>query len=364
MKNRNLMSGIADRIEQGQEGAGPGSAGNERSGPFGTNIAGITNPRAPGQPNAAIQKTAIQRFHWVDPARCRLWQHHNRDYELLNAERCADLIAGFRTLGRQERPAIVRSLKGETRVGADGVEHDFEILSGARRHWTVSWLRMHGEVNGEGEPYLLLIQVRDELDTAAAFELSDAENRGQRDISDFERAREYRWALDALYEGNISRMADAIQIDRSNLSRILALCDMPDDLVRAYPSILEIRTSHWRQLSPIFSSEDPVQREAAKRILTFARSLAKARTEHSQNLPMTGAETLTALLDAARERNSSGGKRGMVVATISAKATGKLAVRIKRTTRGMTLEVPRASGATKQELYAAMQQAVDDYFEE
>ncbi|SDX54764.1 ParB/RepB/Spo0J family partition protein [Thiocapsa roseopersicina] len=363
MKNRNLMSGIAERIEQGQEGAGPGSAGNERSGPFGTNIAGITNPRAPGQPNATIQKATIQRLHWVDPARCRLWQHHNRAYELLNAERCADLIAGFRTLGRQERPAIVRSLKGDARAGADGAEHDFEILSGGRRHWTVSWLRMHGEVNAEGEPYLLLIQVRDELDTAAAFELSDAENRGQRDISDFERAREYRWALKSLYEGNISRMADAIQIDRSNLSRILALCDMPDDLVRAYPSILEIRTSHWRQLSPIFSSEEPAHRDAVKRILACGRALAKARSEHSSNLPQTGAETLAAFLDAARDRRTDG-RRSIVLSTVSAKATGKLAVRIKRTSRGMTLELPRASGATKQELYAAMQQAVDDYFEE
>ncbi len=364
MKNRNLMSGIADRIEQGHEGAGPGTLGDDRPGPFGANIAGITNPRAPGQPNATIQKATIQRLHWVDPARCRMWQHHNRAYELLNAERCADLIAGFRTLGRQERPAIVRSLKGEVRTGADGAEHDFEILSGARRHWTVSWLRMHGEVNADGEPYLLLIHVRDELDSAEAFELSDAENRGQRDISDYERALEYRWALKSLYEENISRMAEAIRIDRSNLSRIIALCDMPDELVRAYPSILEIRTSHWRQLSPIFSSEEPAQREAVKRVLVFARSLAKARAEHSPNLPMTGAETLTALLDAARERTSSSVKRGMVVATISAQATGRLALRIKRTTRGMTLEVPRSSGATKQELYAALQQAVDDYFEE
>jgi ParB family chromosome partitioning protein len=364
MKNRNLLSGIADRIEQGHESTGAVSTGDERAGPFGANIAGITNPRAPGQPNAAIQKTAIQRLLWVDPTRCRLWQHHNRAYELLNAERCADLIAGFRTLGRQERPVIVRSLKDDARTGADGAEHDFEILSGARRHWTVSWLRTHGELNADGEPYLLLIHVRDELDTAAAFELSDAENRGQCDISDFERAREYQWALDALYGGNISRMAEAIRIDRSNLSRIIGLCDMPDELVRAYPSILEIRTAHWRQLSPLFSSEEPAHRDAVKRILAFARSLAKARAEHSPNLPMTGAETLTALLDAARERNRSSAKRGMVVATVSAKATGKLAMRIKRTTRGMTLEIPRTSGATKDELYAALQQAVDDYFEE
>jgi ParB family chromosome partitioning protein len=363
MKNRNLMSGIADRIEQGREGAGPGTLGDDRSGPFGANIAGITNPRAPGQPNAAIQKTSLQRFHWVDPARCRLWQHHNRSYELLNAERCADLIAGFRTLGRQERPAIVRSLKDDARKGADGAEHDFEILSGARRHWTVSWFRTHGEVNADGEPYLLLIHVRDELDTAAAFELSDAENRGQRDISDYERAREYRWALDHLYEGNITRMAQAIDIDRSNLSRILALFDMPDELVRAYPTILDIRTWHWRQLSPYFTGGDPAQEGAAKRILAHARALAKARAEHSRNVPRSGTETFSDLLQAARERGTAA-SRSMVLTTVQAKATGKLALRVKSTSRGMTLELPRASGASKAELQAAVQEAIDAYFEE
>jgi ParB family chromosome partitioning protein len=362
MKNRNLMSGIADRIQHGQDGAASAPQGEEAAGPFVANLSRITNPRAPGQPDGPIHKSAIHRVHWVDPARCRLWQHHNRVYELLNAERCADLIAGFRTLGRQERPAIVRSLKGEARIGPDGAEHDFEILSGARRHWTVSWLRAHAEVNAQGEPYLLLVLVRDELDTAGAFELSDAENRGQMDISDYERSREYRWALETLYQGNISRMAEAIQIDRSNLSRILALGDMPEEIVRAYPSILEIRTWQWRQLSPFFSSEEPAQKEAAERILAFARSLAKARAEHSQNLPANGSETLAALLDAARDRSGTS-KRGMVVATINAKATGKLAVRIKRTTRGMTLEIPRASGATKAELYAALQQAIDDHYE-
>ncbi|WP_200389024.1 ParB/RepB/Spo0J family partition protein [Thiocapsa imhoffii] len=364
MKNRSLLSGIADRIDQGQEGASPARRSEvPQTGPFGSNLAGISNPRAPGQPDAAIQKSAIQRLHWVDPARCRLWEHHNRAYELLNAERCADLIAGFRTLGRQERPAIVRSLKGDARFDADGNEYDFEILSGARRHWTVSWLRAHDEANAAGEPYLLLIQVRDELDTAAAFELSDAENRGQRDISDYERSREYRWALKSLYDGNISRMAEAIQIDRSNLSRILALFDMPNEIVQAYPSILDIRTWHWRQLVPYFSSEAPGEQEASRRILACGRALAKARAEHAQHLPTTGAETLEALLEAARDKQRVS-KRGVVVATINAQATGKLAVRIKRTTRGITLEIPRSSGATKPELHAALQQVIDDYFEE
>lgn len=363
-KNSSLFSGIAAQIDQprgdGQPETPPGGG---RAGPFVANIASITNPRAPGQSESPIQKTELQRVLWVDPVRCRLWQHHNRAYSLLNAERCADLISGFRTVGRQERPAIVRTLHEDARVGQDGVAHDFEIISGARRHWTVSWLRAQGELNAKGEPYLLMILVRDGLDTRAAFELSDAENRGQRDISDYERAREYKWALDHLYGGNISRMSEAIRIDRSNLSRILGLCDMPEDLVRAYPSILEIRTSHWRQLTPYFSAEDPAQQGAAKRILAHARALAAARAEHSRNVPQTGTETLSALLQAARER-SMAASRSMILTTVQAKATGKLALRVKSTSRGMTLELPRASGASKAELQAAVQEAIDAYFEE
>ena len=38
-------------------------------------------------------------------------------------------------------------------------------------------------------------------------------------------------------------------------------------------------------------------------------------------------------------------------------------LKIKRTTRGMTFEVPRTSGATKEEIHEALRKAVDEYFE-
>jgi ParB family chromosome partitioning protein len=366
-KNKSLLSGVAARVNQGHPPEASETSEAEpqvpdRPGPFSANISGITNPRAPGEAESKIQKTALQRQAWVDPARCKPWVHHNRAYELLNEERCTDLIAGFRSLGKQQRPAIVRTLKGGDREGEDGQTYDFEIISGARRHWTVSWLRQQGETNAQGEPYWFLVVVRDDLDSTAAFELSDAENRGQKDISDFERAREYRWALDSLYEGNVSRMADAIQMERSNLARLLGLTEMPELIVEAYPSILEIRTHHWRQLSPYFSSKERAKQEAAERISACARSIIQARQNHSGNIPRDGAETVAMLTAAAKEKKR-GGDRTQVLETVSAKATGKMAVKIKRTTRGMTFEVPRSSGATKDEIYDALRKAVDEYFE-
>jgi ParB family chromosome partitioning protein len=363
-KNRNLLSGIASRVNRGQAEDPPQEqpASTESPAPFSANLSGITNPRAPGQRESKIQKTAVQRQVWVDAACCRPWAHHNRAYELLNKDRCEDLIAGFRSLGRQQRPAIVRTLKGDDRVGENGETHDFEIISGARRHWTVSWLQEKGEVNSKGEPYLFLIVVRDDLDTTQAFELSDAENRGQKDISDYERAREYRWALDNLYEGNVSRMADGIQMDRSNLARLLALTEMPEVVVQAYPSILDIRTHHWRQLGPYFSSNERSKREAAERVLACARSIVQARENHSRNVPTDGAQT-AALLSAALTEKKRGGDRTQILETLTAKTTGKLMLKIKRTTRGMTFEVPRASGASKDEVHEALRKAIEEYFE-
>lgn len=364
-KNKNLMSGVAARVNQSHSGDSPTEeqphAGMPSTlGPFSANLSGITNPRAPGEVESRIQKNALQRQAWVDPARCKPWAHHNRAYELLNEERCIDLIGGFRSLGKQQRPAIVRSLEGEERKGEGGRIYDFEIISGARRHWTVSWLRAKGETNFQGEPFLFLVVVRDELNDTAAFELSDAENRGQKDISDYERAREYRWALDAIYEGNVSRMAEAIQMDRSSLTRFVSLTEIPDDIVNAYPSILDIRAHHWRQLSPYFSSKERVKQEAAERILACARSIVQDRENKDGYVPTDGAQVLSMLVGAISAKKR-GGDRTQVLETITAKATGKTAVKIRRTTRGMTFEVSRSSGATKEEIYDVLRKAVDKH---
>ena len=37
----------------------------------------------------------------VDPARCRMWVGHNRDYAALSEERCGDLIDSLKAQGKQ-----------------------------------------------------------------------------------------------------------------------------------------------------------------------------------------------------------------------------------------------------------------------
>jgi ParB family chromosome partitioning protein len=86
---------------------------------------------------------------------------------------------------------------------------------------------------------LFVAQVGD-LDDEAAFRLADIENRARADLSDLERARNYRWALDAHYGGVQARMAERLKLSKGWLSKLLTMATLPDPVVAAFPDIMSI----------------------------------------------------------------------------------------------------------------------------
>jgi ParB family chromosome partitioning protein len=135
----------------------------------------------------------------IDPATCRIWPGHNRDYAALNETACADLIDSLRAQGRQEVPAIVRRVTGDPGIR-------FEVICGARRHWSVSWLRRN-----HFPDFKFLVEPR-ELTDEEAFCLADLENRSRKDLSDYERATDYARAIERYYDGSQQRMAERLQV--------------------------------------------------------------------------------------------------------------------------------------------------------
>lgn len=186
----------------------------------------------------------------VDPAECRMWDRHNRAYELLTPENCADLIDGIKSQGQQEFPAIVRRLP-------PGQGASYEVICGARRHFAVSWLRANNYPQ-----FKYLIEER-ELTDEEAFRLADIENRDREDISDFERARDYAQAIALYYGGTQKVMAERLEVSPGWLSRYLDLARLPQDVVAAFPSIRDLKELHARQLKPVLKSHsDEVLKEA------------------------------------------------------------------------------------------------------
>jgi ParB family chromosome partitioning protein len=205
---------------------------------------------------------SVTRFReQVDPARCRIWEGHNRDYAALNEETCADLIESFKAEGRQIFPAIVRRVE-------DDPARDLEVICGARRHWTVCWMRAH-----ERPDFRYLVEPR-ELTDEEAFRFADLENRSRRDLSDYERARDYARAVDRYYGGSQQQMAERLEVSKSWLSRYLELARLPAEIVTAFASPHAIGISHAAILAPLLRHDD--QRN---RMIAQARRLAAERVD-------------------------------------------------------------------------------------
>ncbi|WP_299693731.1 ParB/RepB/Spo0J family partition protein [uncultured Tateyamaria sp.] len=199
-------------------------------------------------------------LRWVDPARCRMWDRHNRDYALLTEDNCRDLIDGIRSQGQQEFPAIVRPV--------DDPDYDFEVICGARRHFAVSWLRANNYTQ-----FKYLIEAR-QLSDEEAFRLADIENRDREDISDYERALDYADAVARYYGGKQKAMAERLEVSQPWLSRYLQLAKLPQAIVDAFPNIREIRERNARELKPLLA-----QPETARAVLDEANAIGRTQAQ-------------------------------------------------------------------------------------
>jgi ParB family chromosome partitioning protein len=226
-------------------------------------LAGRTNRLAELASGALVSRAQ----ELVDPARCRMWDEHNRDYAMLDEVRCQDLIESIKAQGRQEVPAIVRRVHNDPNF-------DFEVICGARRHWAISWLRAHNYPE-----FRFLVEIRD-LTDEEAFRISDLENRARSDLSDIERARDYLRALARHYEGKQNAMADRLKVSEAWLSRYLDLARLPAELVLAFPDPHELKIKHVTLLKPLLKPD-----ERKNQVLAKARGLAKKALEERPQHP-------------------------------------------------------------------------------
>ncbi|MEE4451599.1 ParB/RepB/Spo0J family partition protein [Novosphingobium resinovorum] len=284
----------------------------------------------------ASGKVVTDRTEWVDPARCRPWRLHNRDLDHLDEETCRDLIDAFLSAKKQRIPAIVRKLHNDP-------DHDYEIIAGVRRWWTVQWLRAHHHPEYE---YLVTIQhVSDE----EAFRVSDIENRSRKDISDWERANEYMRALDEFYDGSQSEMAEHLKISRSWLSRLLDVARLPADLIDVFADTHDITVRVARDLKPL--SGDP---RALGLMLEEGRSI---RTERDGlGLRLSGPEVAKRLVGATVAKTRAAGGEVVVAAK-----NGKPMLRYTRSPRnGLSLRILPKSGAGLDEVLAEIRKLLAD----
>ena len=297
--------------------------------------------------NLVSGKVVEKTHRWVDPDCCRMWERHNRRYESLNEESCADLIEGFKAQGRQEFPAIVRRL-------SEDPDYEFEVVCGARRHWTVSWLRGHSYPDFE-----FLVEERD-LSDEEAFRLSDIENRDRLDISDYERALDYLQALELYYDGRQRHMAGRLEVSEDWLSRYLDLGRLPEAVVRAYLDVNQIKTKHARVLKPLLSD-----RAACGRLLKAAEEIAVAQRDAQQEgRPIRdGQQVLQSLRAAAEAKSSKPAKQRGTLASYKSNTGSEMMTVSRQGRSGLVIRLLPNSGASKKELLDAYKRILSQFVE-
>jgi ParB family chromosome partitioning protein len=207
----------------------------------------------------------------IDPAQCRLPPGRLP----ITRDDVEYLVASIKAHG-QLVPGLVR----RTQPG-DPIR--YEIICGARRHFTIAELGRAFPKNAQ--PFFAAIRP---LSDEAAFAAADRDNRNRADISDFQRATDYAHALQTYYAGNQHRMAEAIQIQPTTLSRYLTLAGLPEEIFEAFgrPTNLTLVDAVG-----LFSH---LKNEASQpRLLQTAREIAALQQQRAgRGFPFLDAETV------------------------------------------------------------------------
>ncbi len=182
----------------------------------------------------------------IDPKSVVVSRFANRHELNYGGPEFAALRADIESAGGNVQPIKVRRL-----AVAGGEGPQYELVFGHRRHRACLEL---------GLPVLAVI---DNLDDRALFVEMDRENRARKDLSAWEQGTMYRSALrQGLFASN-RRLAEAIGVDLSAVGKALALADLPDELVAAFASPLDLQFRWAKPLSDALASNRAAVLEAA-----------------------------------------------------------------------------------------------------
>jgi ParB family chromosome partitioning protein len=276
----------------------------------------------------------------LDPAKVRIWTGNARHQALLNEENCRELIDSIIAEGGQKVPAVVRRIE-------DDPDHDYEVIAGTRRHWSISWLRANSY------PDMMFVAQVAQLDDEAAFRLADLENRARKDVSDLERARNYAEALRTHYGSHLTRMAERLKLSKGWLSKMIKVAGISDAIIDAFASPADVLLKPAYALAQALDDGRAAHAIAseASRLASEQRALRAAGAS-----PIAASDVLKRLLDAPRVAQSAPRQEPYSWTT----RHGRPALTVQSVNRqGVTIRLHAGSGADVEMLTQALRDTLE-----
>jgi ParB family chromosome partitioning protein len=212
-----------------------------------------------GSLTRVIDATLITRSKWA-----------NRHEESFKDKAFDDLKAEIKDAGGNVQPIKVRPVIGES--------GKFELVFGHRRHQACLEL---------GLPVLAMIEP---IDDQRLFIEMDRENRERADLRPYEQGLMYARALDEGLFPSLRKLSEFLGVDASGVSKLLTLARLPQEVLSAFRSPLEIQFD-WGPLIQAALQKD------LEIVLCRAKELAslspkKSAKEVFLNLTVAGVESL------------------------------------------------------------------------
>lgn len=274
----------------------------------------------------------------IRPTDCSVWDGNPRDVPALSAENCRSLIDSIALEDGNRIPVLVRH-------NPPGSELPYQLLVGSRRRFAIDWL------NHNGRPEIRLNALVVELSDEEAFRLADIENRERQDITELDRARSYQQAVDRFYGGVQSRMAEALGLSNSQLSRLLSLAQMPDEVVNAFATRDELRVRHSEVLTPLLR-----RAEHCERVLAAARVIGAEQ----QKLAIAGERMIPAATVLARLKQAGKAAGNRPGAETEIVLRGARIGRARQVREGIAIDLVMTPDMSLPHIFAAIEAAILD----
>ena len=166
----------------------------------------------------------------LDPASIRPSKWKNRHELSFATQAYRDLVSEIAVAGKNVQPIKVRRIPKRSPEAAD----EFEIIYGRRR------ARACQELG------LKVRAIVEDLDDQAAFAEMDQENHHRAELTPWEQGVMYKDALDQGVFGNQRALSAKTGVAQSTISKAIRLASLPEEIVAAFPSPLEIQF-RWGQ---------------------------------------------------------------------------------------------------------------------
>jgi ParB family chromosome partitioning protein len=275
--------------------------------------------------NADIERLKLQvGEQLLDPRQIVLTRWADRHPDSFTSQAFSELKLEIESAGGNVQPIKVRPRRGPAGELGEGAR--FELVYGSRR--TRACLEL-------GLPVRAVID--DNIDDQALYVQMQRENRGRANLSAWEQGVSYHKALKEGLFPSARRLAEQIGLDHSNVAKALRVADLPQEIVGAFRSPVEIQF-RWAV------ALDKTYQQTPDAVLAAARMLAGRS-------PRPGAaEVFRALTDAVAPKGKGNPKDAAQTFTLT---DGKKGVIRAGKGGAVTVELPR--GALSQAHWSAFE---------